>query len=173
MPTRFRQRPGVRGRSVRAGTSWGRIVQTAQFTIATSTKVIPVTFLLDNQGISETVRRTRGMVFVTSDQPSASEAIFGAYGLIVVTDAAAAIGVTAVPGPVTEANDDGWFVWQPFMTKGADTIASYQPAFEFDSKAMRKVDTGFQIVMVIENASGTNALVAAVAVSMLTSRSFS
>ncbi len=154
----------------RAGTNWSRLVQTAQFTIATSTKVLITSFTLDNPGISETVRRTRGMFFVTSDQPSASEAIFGAIGLVGVTDAALAAGVASMPGPVTDASDDGWFVWQPFMTKGADTIASNQPPFEFDSKAMRTVQERSVIAVIVENASGTNALIGALAITLLGSR---
>ncbi len=79
-----------------------------------STKILLGVFVLSNVGIGETVRRTIGNIWVVSDQAAADEVQVGAFGCIVVTDLAAAAGAASIPGPFTDANDDGWFVWQGF-----------------------------------------------------------
>ncbi len=50
-----------------------------------------------------TIVRTRGLLIVQSDQVAATEQPFGALGLSVVTDQASAIGISAVPTPITDA----------------------------------------------------------------------
>jgi len=100
----------------------------------------------------------------------------GAIGFIVVTDAALAVGITAIPGPVTDAADDGWFVWEPFMQLTGSVVsgnaASPNPIpYFFDSKGMRKVQEGYSIVVVAENASGAFVFELGMGFSMLTSLS--
>ncbi len=148
----------------------------AWVTVAAATKVLFTTFTLDNPGISETIRRTRGRFAFSSDQSAAVEEVSGAWGAVVVTDAAAAIGITAIPGAVTDASDDNWFLWEPFAQHlgngvAAGNAAGLQPMTEFDSKAMRKVETGFQLAFVVENASATTGLVFTAGISLLSSRS--
>ena len=156
-------------------TNWGRIATAAYVTVAAATKVLFVPFTLDNPGISETVRRTRGRFHFHSDQGASLEEISGAFGAVIVTDAAAAIGITAIPGPVTDASDDNWYLWESFMGALADNtggnIASTNvPMQVFDSKAMRKVETGFQIAFVVENASATTGFRFTMSISLLSSR---
>ena len=140
----------------RGATDWGRLVGNLT-TISVASKALVATFVLSNPGIGETVRRTRGRFFAVSDQASVVEQITGAMGMIVVSDLAIAAGVASIPGPVTDASDDGWFVWEPFITISQVTIgvsnagAGTQPWFEFDSKAMRKVADGFGIAIVFES----------------------
>ena len=116
---------------------------------------------LDPTGISRTVRRTRGQLLVFSDQGANQELQSGAFGAIVVNDLALAAGVASIPGPVTDESDDGWFVWQPFGTlsaasgTGGNTIPVPALNFEYDSKAMRKVEEGFGIAFMVENSSAT------------------
>ncbi len=169
MPLR-RVRSGVVGRRPRQATDWGRIVMATASSVGVGTKILLGSLVLANPGIGEVVRRTRGVLFVTSDQTTVSEDLFGALGAVVVTDAAAAVGVSAMPGPVTDRNDDGWFMWVPFMTRGADTIAASNIPWFFDSKAMRKIPDGFQVAFIVENASVSFAIEAAIAVSVLSSR---
>ncbi len=57
-----------------------------------------------------TIVRTRLLIFVQSDQAAAVEATFGAYGQAVVSDQVSAIGITAVPTPVTDLASDLWYV---------------------------------------------------------------
>jgi len=105
------------------------------------------------------VRRTRGLFSVASDQAAAGESQLGALGFIVVSDLAVAAGAASIPGPVTDASDDGWFVWVPFgqeSIRAAGGPQSFQ--YEFDSKAMRRVEEGFAIAIMVENAHATEGL---------------
>jgi len=93
-----------------------------------------------------TIVRTRGVFTIRSDQLAGSEDQSGAYGRIVVSDQSVAIGVTAVPTPVTDSQSD-WHVYEPFMDSlrfldatGFQLGTSRQ--YIVDSKAMRKVSEG-------------------------------
>ena len=82
-----------------------------------------------------------------------SESFNGAVGAIIVSSAAVAIGTTAIPGPVTDASDDGWFMWTPFSgQQGIDSSVDVK-IFPFDSRAMRRLQEGFEVVFVIETGS--------------------
>ena len=136
--------------------------------VAASTKVLLDVVVLSNPGINETVRRTRGIVLVESDQDSINETFTGAIGMAVVTDLAIAAGAASIPGPVTDANDDGWFVWQPFAGRGSQQTGGEWQA-EFDSKAMRRIEEGYGVAVMVENASPTFGLEVILSFSMLTS----
>ena len=110
-----------------------------------------------------TILRTRGMIGVVSDQVIAEEFPFGAFGACVVSEPARAVGVGSLPTPITDEGSELWFLHQFWMTNlmvsvGAPT--SLAPGslkiFEFDSKAMRKVEEGQAVVFVIENSSDTD-----------------
>ncbi len=172
----FRRRQTARTTRQPGRTTWARLVPAAWSTVAAGAKVQIIAITLDNPGISETVRRTRGRFNFASDQAAAMEEISGAWGMIVVTDAAAAIGVTAIPGPVTDSADGGWFVWEPFgavlgnAAAAAGNAASTLAPIMYDSKAMRKIQDGFQVAVVVENASASTGLVFGMGLAMLTSR---
>jgi len=170
-----RRRIQGRAQTVGGRTNWSRLVPTTSTVVAAGTKIVLTTFVLDNPGISETVRRTRGRFFFASDQGSSTEEVHGAWGAVVVTDAAAAAGVASMPGPVTDASDDNWFVWEPFGNMLANVAtgniaATNEPLVDFDSKAMRKVATGFQLAFIVENSSGSTGFRICVALSLLSSR---
>ena len=108
-----------------------------------------------------TVERTHLFLHVTSDQVSADEFVFGAAGWCVVSDQALAIGVTAVPTPVTDQGSDLWFLHQAYGVEfaltgtgaGADSIsADGGHQYQIDSKAKRKVGVGQDLIFVLENA---------------------
>ena len=93
-----------------------------------------------------TILRTHLECIYGSDQLVATENPFGTLGIIVVTDTAAAVGVTAIPDPGGTGGDPDadWFVYQPMAMRFAflssvgfngDDWAHYA----IDSKAMRKV----------------------------------
>ena len=162
-------------RARRPATSWGRVVSASQITIPAASKVLVGTFGLFNDGISEVVRRTRGTYLVSSDQTTAYEFQFGSMGFIVATSVAIAAGVASLPGPVTEANDDGWFVWEPFTqlsqaTEAGSTHDGISTIRNFDSKAMRRIDQGFGVAVVVENSHATHGFEFAFAFSLLASR---
>ena len=161
--------------SVRAPTNWARSLAVAVTNLPASTKIIASSIILSNPGIGETIRRTRGKLLITSDQTATSEVHLGAMGMMVVSDVALALGITAVPDPVTEADDDNWFVWEPFLAlsdvrSGESAPNTYHAGFEFDSKAMRRVEEGSAVVVVIANASAVFGLEFALSFSMLSSR---
>jgi len=101
-----------------------------------------------------TILRTRLDLQFRSDQVAASEVPTGAYGVIVVTDIASGIGVTAVPGPLTDT-EAAWIVYQG-MTSAFEVISavgfeeSRGVRYSIDSKSMRKVGPTDDVVDVFE-----------------------
>jgi len=150
MPTRSR-RGFVPRRTKRAAPSWG-MIQITQQTVAPSAKVLLGSFILSNPPLAETILRTRIRLAVSSDQVSSKEFMIGAFGMIVVTDTALAVGLSAIPGPADDGGDDGWFVHQPIVQ---DTLSNSQGehVYDIDSKAMRKIEDGFVIAIMVENSA--------------------
>ena len=108
------------------------------------------------QGLQpSTVVRTRGHLFIQSDQSAAQEASFGAISFAVTSEPARAAGVGSVLTPLVDEDADQFFVyesWQAF-SGGPSTGALFsQPTsvVDIDSKAQRKVSQGEAIVVVIE-----------------------
>ena len=102
-----------------------------------------------------TVVRSRFELMLTSDQAAAIENQVGSFGIAVVSDQASAVGVTAVPTPHTDMASDLWFVHQNYFgdeSKLTDRSTS-ATRISIDSKAMRKVDIGQDIVVVAEQSS--------------------
>ncbi len=159
----------------RAPSTWARDVSPVAIVVPAASKVLLLTVALNNPGIGETVRRTRGTFYITSDQSMVIEEQYGAFGMVVVSDLALAAGAASIPGPSTNASDDGWFLWEPFLVQ--QTLASAQAAangvgrIDFDSKAMRRVEEGFGIAIMVENAHATDGLEIACGFSLLTSLS--
>ncbi len=108
-----------------------------------------------------TVLRTYLLVQYESDQEATDEENFGAIGSIVVTDTAAAIGITAVPGVTSDPESD-WFVWQAMectfrFGSGVAFESSAGRQYQIDSKAMRKVGADMDIATVADQVSSTGA----------------
>ncbi len=106
-----------------------------------------------------TVVRTRGVLTITPQAFTADLTIHGAFGLGIVSDQAFAAGVVSMPEPFSDANWDGWFVWQSFALTLEFITASgtIQPAnlqIEIDSKAMRKVSDNETVVAICESQAG-------------------
>jgi len=101
-----------------------------------------------------TVVRTRGEFHYRSDQVVASEEYGGVVGMAVVSDQAVAIGITAVPSPVTDMGSDLFYLLESGMGS-IDVLSSVGVTelghiHKFDSKAMRKVDSSEDIVVTAE-----------------------
>ncbi len=67
-----------------------------------------------------------------------------------------AIGITAVPTPITEEDWDGWFVYEvlagTFRFGSAIGFNQESPVgIHFDSKAQRKVEDDNAVVVVLQN----------------------
>ncbi len=104
-----------------------------------------------------TIIRTRGQIICSADGVAASEEPQIVFGSIVVTDSAAAIGITAIPDPVSNVDGD-WFVYEDcpngFLNDvDGNTVWKNYP---FDSKAMRKVGADDDIALVGANRSAAD-----------------
>ena len=145
----------------------------AVVTVPAATKVLLTSLSLANPGIGETVRRTRGLLYIQSDQSASAEEQTGAMGFVVVTDLALAAGAASIPGPHTDSSDDGWFVWQPFMQAGLQQPLSavHGTGYDFDSKAMRRVQEGSGIAVMVENSHATFGLEVLIGFGLLSSLS--
>ena len=101
-----------------------------------------------------TIVRSRFHMHVRSDTLAALEDYSACFGIAVVSDQAVAIGVTAVPTPDADRGSGLWFVYEELYGTigfvsgtGVRDIGSQK---DVDSKAMRKVDIGQDVVTVIE-----------------------
>ncbi len=111
-----------------------------------------------------TIVRTRGTLWVSSDQEAATEEPVGAFGMMVVREQARAAGIASLPTPVTEAFDDGFFVhiyWQAGMHRvsGVGITGTFWKRYDFDSKAQRKLTPDDAIVVTMENSHATDGCV--------------
>ncbi len=98
-------------------------------------------------------------VYVVSDQTANTEHQLGAFGWCVVSDQASAIGITAVPTPITDISSDLWFVYQVYFNsvQVSSAVSVFQAGtrYSIDSKAMRKVEDGQDVLGIAEfDASG-------------------
>ncbi len=164
-----RRSGGIR-RARRVPGTWSRD-QIIPTTVPFGSAILLSGLLLSNPGIGETVRRTVGQIFVRSDQVAAGEDVVGAFGMIVVSDPALAIGITAVPNPVDEESDDGWFVWQGLSATQGGSAGRTGQLIQFDSRAMRRVEEGFAIALVVANSAGAAGMVMFGQVSLYATRS--
>jgi len=101
-----------------------------------------------------TIVRVRGQMHVRSDQTGALESYGAMMGMCVVSDQSVAIGVSAVPTPDTDLASDAWFVHETVagsfgFISGVGVLELGQ-SHAYDSKAMRKVEEGFQAIQVME-----------------------
>ncbi len=141
----------------RPNREWSGFANSTFIDLAAASKVIVATFLPLSGDI--TILRTVGQIGISSDQSGAQEHQLGAFGLIVVSERAVTVGITAIPDPITEIEDDGWFVYQSFNQLGDGSVNSSSKVYDFDSKAKRIVPSeGRQIVAVMANASPSHAV---------------
>ncbi len=141
--------------------SWSGSFTSVRINVPAATKVLLGSFALSNTNIDETILRTVGMLSVSSDQVSASEDQIGAFGAIVVNDLAVAAGAASIPGPITNLDDDGWFLYVPIVQKFENvTSAGFDPnmsvQYPFDSKAKRTTEEGFSIAFMVQNTHASN-----------------
>jgi len=156
------------------GTGWARLVETTFTTVPVSSKVLMATLSLDNPGLTETVIRSRGIISVITDTPlaAAPQVQLGAFGIVVINDLALAAGAASIPGPVTDQDDEGWFVWQPIGqaidATGSTAVTAVSKEYHFDSKAARRIETGFGAALMVENASAADVMLVHLSISQLT-----
>ena len=105
-----------------------------------------------------TLIRTRGLISIKPQSFAADVGIVGAFGIAMVSAEAAAVGITALPEPHSDADWGGWMVLQPFafhyefQDGSGGLLGSVQ--IEVDSKAMRKVGLSTVAIFIAEGISG-------------------
>ena len=165
MPNRRRAPAVIRKKIVNY--TWASLfLQTT--TVAASTKVLLGFFFLGTD-FEETVVRTRGLISVISDQAAVAEEQRGAFGMIRVTDRARAAGATAIPGPATDGDDDGFFVWTAICQTSVQDVAGgvNGMVYTIDSKAQRVVREGQEIALMVENIGTLNGMQIQLAIRVL------
>ncbi len=132
----------------------------ASTTLAASTAVLVSTLNAAALALRPfTVVRTRGVLMIESDQEAANERTRAAFGAAVVSDEASAIGVTAIPTPTTDDGSDLWFVYEamPYSMLASNSSPVFSRV-DIDSRAMRKVEDGQDVVTVVEQAAAVGAI---------------
>ena len=145
-------------RATRRETAWLQFVPTVQVLTAVNGTII---FTLNAAALALrpfTVVRTRFMVYLRSDQTAAAEDQVVGLGHAVVSDEAVAVGVTAVPTPIAQLGSDLWFAIDVLATGVQDAAGGTSGGIRgitrfLDSRAMRKVAVGQDIVSVAEFSS--------------------
>ncbi len=99
-----------------------------------------------------TIVRTHWEIKLMSDQAAAVENQAIGVGLAVVSDQAVTVGITALPLPITDMASSLFFLHALVFGDGTrvatqTTDSSYR---SIDSKAMRKVEIGQDLVVVLE-----------------------
>ena len=165
---RLRQSRSLVRTGSRRKTSWGAGPKTGTAGLpvviaATGVQLGGVTSVPTADGT--TLVRLRGeMLIRLLTASSLDDGFFGAVGVGIFTDAALAVGVTAVQSPITDEFWDGW-LWHRYFTcisggvvgTGAATADNQQGStgmalrVEVDSKAMRKIAVGTALAVVYES----------------------
>ena len=96
---------------------------------------------------------------IFSDQQAATEDQLGAVGMHIANNNAVTAGAASLLGPVTDQNDDAWFLWHPIVQRFRFLTASGFDGSDghlylIDSRAQRKLQEGESAVLMIENSSG-------------------
>ncbi len=138
----------------RPNRNWSTTSATSYTSVGTSAKVLIGGFT-PTAAVDLTILRTVGIISVGSDQAVAVEDQVGAFGMITVSDDAFAAGAASIPGPVTDAGNDGWFMYQSFAQRTANALTQRNSVeYQFDSRAKRIIPgTGITIALMVENAS--------------------
>jgi len=161
MARNIRSNRGSFVRGARRATTWvGAADVASQTNITANTSVLHQTFTTILTPF--TVVRTRGLIAVSADQEAADEIQIGAMGFLVANDAAVAAGAGSLLAPIDDNGDDAWFVWQALagemrFLSAAGAEPQWMTTYHFDSKAMRKVEEGQSIGVLIQNAHASAA----------------
>ena len=102
-----------------------------------------------------TVVRTRGVLDVRPQGFSADIEVIGAMGIASVSDQAFAAGAASIPGPFTDSDWSGWWVWEAFSYRFELTTdvgrLIIPERMVIDSKAMRKIEPNETVVVMVES----------------------
>ena len=143
---------GFQARSPRRTKKWGNGPDSVQQAIAGTSDLLWSSGIILNNTPQATLMRIRGTLHLMGTlATSAGDGFSGASGIALVTGDAFAIGATAIPNPLTQADWDGWIwhsFWDVFNPLASSTafVSSFTQVLQIDSKAMRKWSENFTLV---------------------------
>ena len=138
----------------RTGWEEGPGTQTLVSLTTSGSSVVGLGFSTSIDGF--TVARMRGYVemFLNAAVGADGNGFAGAIGIGIVSSAAFAVGITAMPTPITEITWEGWLYHRFFSLHSSDITAGdvdhRNESWEIDSKAMRKLDSDDTIFVAVE-----------------------
>jgi len=143
--------------NTRRPVTWAFGVGDASATISATGKTIWTGQISSSGGsaLEQTVTRIRGSGrILLKTATAAGDGFTVGLGICLAETTAATLGVTALPGPLTDRDWDGW-IWHGFffVQSVTATIAdgvnasSASVAYVIDSKAMRKWDGGAEVLI--------------------------
>ena len=135
-------------------TTWAGLFPTSPQTVAAGVKLLLGSFVISGD-FDETVVRSRGALTWVSDQVAGTESPTGAFGMILVSEDAFTVGITAIPDPVSDSDNDGWLLWVPMTTLQRGSMV-FPLDKEFDSKGQRIIRDGMRVAVVVANSSATD-----------------
>ncbi len=147
-------RPGAAAISRRRETTWLDLIPTqATLPSAGSASLLFTLSTLELAMRPFTVVRTHLEIALFSDQAAAIEVQRAGVGIAVVSDQAVGIGITAIPTPITDMESNLWFLHQLIYADESALTDRTRPekTMSIDSKAMRKVEIGDDLVVVVES----------------------
>ncbi len=107
-----------------------------------------------------TLMRMRGAYVVSIDGPADGDKCNVGLGIIVASDEAVAAGVASIPSPVSDAADSWiWHQFVPLQAQAGTGVGASLNAMSvvscgvIDSKAMRRLRIGDNLVLVMETIS--------------------
>ncbi len=139
----------------RQGFEWAGAFSTNPTAVAASTKII-----LANYQSSDPVTWTRAFahLMVTSDQVAAAESAIWGVGIIIVSEDAFGIGITAIPDPIGDPGSPWWLYGLGSMNMSPDPLAPGRVSFDFSTKTMRRMSFNERAVLVFSNLSASHGL---------------
>ena len=108
-----------------------------------------------------TIVRVRGSLYTKADTIAAAEQPFGAMAMLIVGEAARAAGIASINQPIADEASEQFFVYEQWFGGGITDTAGFKAPWyiqNFDSKAMRKIQEGDAIAVVLENASASHGM---------------
>ena len=147
--------------------SWLGVTTPSGVTL-TGTQGAIVSIGIAESAIRETLLRTRGNILIQGTPDAAGDVEVVGLGLIVVHSNAVTAGGLALPGPIEDDGAD--WLWHQYVPLDAITLTSADPnarsvvvRVEVDAKAMRRVPSDHEVVLMGELSTTSFASVTALA----------
>jgi len=147
---------------------WQRLQSTNETQLNGATTILLASIQNPAGGTEFVVERIRGELHVAlsggGNIPVLGESYIGAFGAAVESERAAAVGVGALPRPVTDEDYGDWLMWEPWSLApsvsndpapgGGLSVNTWVPdRIEIDVKSRRRFPEDTRLVFVVEQGS--------------------